>query len=108
MGMFGYFHINTKTNLQPSKGCPLGVFRCSLTLPYTPPHMLSFLKPLNQNVTLRSIPFFEDVSCIHSKNEQKKHEAAACCGGFTNTASDVGQQRRRCALKLTVCTPRQL
>lgn len=48
--------------------------------------MLSFLKLLNQNVTLRSIPFFEeeDVSCIHCKNEQKEPEASTLCGGFTS------------------------
>ena len=86
---------------------PVGVLycRCYFTLPYTPPHMLSFLKSLNQNLEKHVFFFFgEVVSCIYSDNEGKKPEAAAAerCCGFT--ASEIWQQRQCGALKLTACT----
>lgn len=79
MGYVQFFSHIHKTNLQPSKGCPLGVFRCSLTLPYTPPHMLSFLKSLNQNVTLRSIPFFWRRRCQLYSFQKWTEETWSCC-----------------------------
>lgn len=107
-GQHGYipffFHIFTRPN-----SSPVGVLycRCSFTLPYTPPHMLSFMKYLNQNIEKHVHFFFffrEVVSCIHSDNEGKKPEAAAAarCCGFT--ASEIWQQRKCCALKLTART----
>lgn len=99
--MLSSFHIYTRPTSQPDRRSPLGVFGFSLGLPYTPPNRLSFLKSLNQNLTLRSIPvflffFWEDVSCIHSKNETWSRCCCVLCLGFTNMASEMWHQRRSC------------
>lgn len=90
MGMFWFFfppHVYTR----PTSGPVVGVhwvLRCSVTLPYTPLHKFFFTKP-KDDLEKHSL-FWEDVSCIHSKNELKQPEAAECSGALQKYDSRDG------------------